>query len=137
MLMALTVPSMSALCRSRSFFSGHQASAMRHLSVTEGLHRFMMECMALYFPTRTCREPKHTSQCILCPTGSYCIFELERMLHRTRHIFFLFCERKTRETGFNFEPTDTVPSTLAEQTHTETKAAGGNSQFETKPGRGK
>lgn len=48
-LAPLTVPSLRALCRAGSWLTGHQASAIRHLSVTDGLHRFSTIWTALHF----------------------------------------------------------------------------------------
>lgn len=52
-LSPLTPPSLRALCSSGSLAVGHQASAIRHLSVTEGLQRFSTIWTALHFCTRT------------------------------------------------------------------------------------
>lgn len=49
----LTPPSLRALCSSGSLAVGHQASAIRHLSVTDGLQRFSTIWTALHFCTRT------------------------------------------------------------------------------------
>lgn len=52
-LRPLTPPSRRALCSSGSLAVGHQASAIRHLSVTDGLQRLSTICTALHFCTRT------------------------------------------------------------------------------------
>ena len=64
----LTVPSISALCSSSSFLTGHQASAIRHLSVTDGLQRLSTVCTALHFRTRT----RHRGSCATARVSSCC-----------------------------------------------------------------
>lgn len=63
----LTPPSLRALCSSGSLAVGHQASAIRHLSVTEGLQRFSTSWMALHFWTRTFHWGRRaTARCSSC-----------------------------------------------------------------------
>lgn len=70
----LTPPSLRALCSSGSWATGHQASAIKHLSVTEGLQRFSTIWTALHFWTRTFHWGSTATTCIsiCCRKVSVC-----------------------------------------------------------------
>lgn len=73
-LRPLTPPSLRALCSSGSLAVGHQASAIRHLSVTDGLQRLSTICTALHFCTRTFHWGSTATACIstCCRKVSVC-----------------------------------------------------------------